>query len=134
MTRPPQSAPREGRRPVDLNLLRVRLPVSGWVSILHRMTGMALFLALPLAVWMLSRSLAGEAGFRQASECLAHPLAKLALLALAWAFAHHLFAGLRHLALDVHRGVGLVQARRSGVAVLLAGGAVALLVAWGLFA
>jgi succinate dehydrogenase / fumarate reductase cytochrome b subunit len=123
-----------GQRPVDLNLLRIRLPVSGWVSILHRVTGVVLFLALPLAVWLLSRSLAGEAGFRQVSAYLAHPLAKLALLALAWAFAHHLFAGLRHLALDVHRGVGLEQARRSGVAVLLAGGVVALLVAWGLFA
>ena len=57
----------------------------------------------------------------------AHPLAKLWLLVLAWAFAHHLFAGLRHLMLDVHWGVELQHARQTSVAVMLAAALVTLL-------
>jgi succinate dehydrogenase / fumarate reductase, cytochrome b subunit len=122
------------KRPVYLNLLRIHLPVSGWVSILHRVSGALLFLALPFGVWALSVSLSGEAGFRRMAECVVHPLARLLLLFMIWASAHHFFAGLRHLALDVHLGVDLQQARQSGVAVLLAAGLVTLLAAWGLFA
>ena len=121
-------------RPVHLDLVRIRLPLPGWISILHRVSGVLLFLALPLGVWALSLSLSGEAGFRQAQAWLAHPPIRLALLVLVWAFSHHFFAGLRHLALDMDRGVELQAARRSSLAVLLAAGAVTLAAAWGLFA
>jgi len=121
-------------RPVFLNLLRIRLPVTGWVSILHRLSGALLFLAFPLGVWALSVSLSGEAGFRLMAGCAAHPLARLVLVVLLWAFAQHFLAGLRHLALDVHWGVGLRRARQSSVAVLLASGLFALLAVWRLFA
>jgi succinate dehydrogenase / fumarate reductase cytochrome b subunit len=122
------------RRPVFLNLLHIRLPVGAWVSILHRVSGGLLFLALPLAVWGLSHSLSGEAGYRRMAECAAHPLSRLVALLVVWAFAHHLLAGLRHLALDLHWGVCLPQARRSGFAVLLAAVLVTLFAAWSLFA
>lgn len=121
-------------RPVYLNLLRIHLPLPGWVSILHRLSGALLFAALPLGVWALSVSLADEAGFRRMADAVAHPLGRLFLLLVVWAFAHHLFAGLRHLALDVDWGVSLPRARQSSLAVLLAGGLVTLLAAWGLFA
>lgn len=121
-------------RPVDLNLLRIHLPLPGWVSILHRVSGALLFAALPLGVWGLSVSLADEAGFQRIADCIAHPLARLVLLALIWAFAHHLLAGLRHLALDVHWGVDLRHARQSSLAVMLASGLVTLAAAWRLFA
>lgn len=122
------------KRPVYLNLLRIHLPVTGWVSILHRVSGALLFLALPFGVWVLSVSLSSAAEFRRMAECVAHPLARLFLLLLIWAFAHHFLAGLRHLALDVHLGVDLQRARQSSVAVLLAAGLATLLAAWGLFA
>ena len=122
------------QRPVYLNLLRIHLPVAGWVSILHRVSGIVLFLAFPLGVWGLSLSLSDEAAFRRMADCAAHPLARLCLLLLIWAFAHHLFAGLRHLALDVHWGVDPRRARQSSLAVLLAGGVVVLLAAWRVFA
>jgi succinate dehydrogenase / fumarate reductase cytochrome b subunit len=122
------------RRPVFLDLVRIRLPLPGWVSILHRVSGVLLFLALPLAVWALSLSFSGEAGFHCVQAWIAHPLVRMALLVLVWAFAHHFFAGLRHLALDIDRGLELRSARRSSLAVLLAAGAVTLAVAWGLFA
>jgi len=121
-------------RPVYLNLFRIHLPLAGWVSILHRMSGALLFAALPLGVWALSVSLSGEAGYRRMVDAAAHPLAKLAMLGLVWAFAHHFFAGLRHLALDVHWGGDLRQARLSSLLVMLAGAIVMLLAAWRLFA
>ncbi len=120
-------------RPVFLNLLRIHLPVTGWVSILHRLSGALLFLAVPFGVWGLTLSLSGEAGFRRMAEWTGHPLGKLALSILAWAFAHHLFAGLRHLALDAHWGLDLRHARRSSIAVLLAGALATLLFAGKLF-
>ena len=121
-------------RPVYLNLLRIHLPLAGWVSILHRVSGALLFVVLPLGVWALSVSLSGEAGFRRMADAVTHPLTKLCLLFLIWAFAHHLFAGLRHLALDVHWGVDLRRARQASIVVLLATGLVTLLAAWRLFA
>jgi succinate dehydrogenase / fumarate reductase, cytochrome b subunit len=121
-------------RPVYLDLLRIHLPLPGWVSILHRVSGALLFAALPLGVWALSVSLAGEAGFQRMAGLAAHPLAKLCVLVLLWAFAHHFFAGLRHLALDLHWGVDLRRARLSSLAVLLVSTLVTLVAAWRLFA
>jgi succinate dehydrogenase / fumarate reductase cytochrome b subunit len=121
-------------RPVYLNLFRIHLPLAGWVSILHRVSGALLFAAVPLGVWVLSVSLSTEAGFRRMAEGMAHPLIKLFLLFLILAFAQHFFAGLRHMALDVHWGVDLRRARQTSIAVLLASGLVTLLAAWRLFA
>lgn len=120
-------------RPVYLNLLRIHLPLTGWVSILHRVSGVLLFVALPLGVWALSVSLSDEAGFRRMADMVAHPLARLILLGLIWAFAHHAFAGLRHLTLDVHWGVDIRTARLSSLMVILAAGLVTLAAAWRLF-
>ena len=120
-------------RPVYLNLLRIHLPLTGWVSILHRLSGALLFVALPFGVWAFTVSLSDEAGFHRFADAVAHPLAKFVVVGLVWAFAHHLFAGLRHLALDVHRGTDLRTARQSSLAVILAAGLVTLAAAWRLF-
>jgi len=122
------------KRPVYLNLFRIHLPLAGWVSVLHRISGALLFVTIPLAVWGLSVSLSGENGFRHMTGCFSQPLPRLILLLLVWALAHHGFAGLRHLALDVHWGLGLRCARQTSIAVLLASGLVTLLAAWRLFA
>jgi succinate dehydrogenase / fumarate reductase cytochrome b subunit len=121
-------------RPVYLDLRHIHLPLPGWVSILHRVSGALLFLALPLGVWALSVSLTDEAGFQRLADGLAHPAARLALLGLIWACAHHLLAGLRHLAMDADWGVDLKHARQSSLIVLFVGGLVTLLAAWKLFA
>ena len=121
-------------RPVYLNLLRIRLPLPGWVSILHRVSGALLFAALPAGVWLLGLSLSGDAGFEQAKAWAAHPLAKLGVLILVWALAHHFLAGLRHLALDVHRGLDLKRARQTSLAVMLVAALAAAAAAWRLFA
>jgi succinate dehydrogenase / fumarate reductase cytochrome b subunit len=121
-------------RPVYLNLYRIHLPLAGWVSILHRVSGALLFVALPLGVWALSVSLSGAAGFQQVAGWLTLPSGKLLVLLLIAAFAQHLFAGLRHLALDIHWGVSLKNARQTSLAVLSATLGVTLLAAWRLFA
>ena len=121
-------------RPVYLNVFRIHLPLAGWVSILHRVSGALLFLAFPIGVWALSVSLSDEAGFQRMAAWLTHLLSKLLLLLLIWAFTHHALAGLRHLALDVHWGVERDAARRSSMAVMIATGLITFLAAWRLFA
>ena len=116
-------------RPVYLNLVRIRLPLPGIVSILHRVSGAALFLiGIPLALWALEASLASAAAYDNLVGAFAHPLAKLVLLALVWAYLHHLCAGIRFLLLDLHRGIELKPARQSSAIVILAGIALTLIV------
>lgn len=121
-------------RPVFLNPLRIRLPLPGWVSILHRVSGVLLFLCLPLALLALDRALSGPEAFDAVRRTLEQPAMRLLVLAAVWALAHHLFAGIRHLLMDLHFGVSLATARRSALAVALGGGLVALATAWRLFA
>ncbi|OZA27296.1 MAG: succinate dehydrogenase, cytochrome b556 subunit [Hydrogenophilales bacterium 17-61-9] len=121
-------------RPVYLDVFRIHLPLAGWVSILHRLSGALLFAAFPFGVWALSVSLSDAAGFQRMAAWLAHPLSKLLLVLLIWAFTHHGLAGLRHLALDVHWGVARRAARHSSMAVMVATGLITLLAAWRLFA
>jgi succinate dehydrogenase / fumarate reductase cytochrome b subunit len=120
-------------RPVYLNLFRLYLPITGWVSILHRLSGALLFLLLPLMIWGFALTLSSETGYAHAVAWLSTPATKLLTLVLVWALAQHLLAGLRHLAMDGHWGLQLTSARLSSVVVLLATAGVVLLAAWGLF-
>ena len=107
-------------RPKYLNLLKIRLPLPGWISILHRISGVALFLFIPFLLWLLQSSLVSPESFDDFRSSLAHPLVKLILIGLLWAFMHHFLAGIRYLALDVHWGIELSQARATSMAVLVA--------------
>ena len=105
-------------RPKHLALHLIKLPLPGFVSVLHRISGLLLFLALPLLLLMLQYSLRSIETYTQLLAVLAHPLAKLMLLGLLWAFLHHFCAGLRYLAIDLDYGVELAQARASSKMVL----------------
>lgn len=111
-------------RPKHLALHKIRLPLPGFVSILHRISGALLFLALPLLLWLWQASLQSIETYTQLLELVRHPLSKLVLVGLLWAFLLHFCAGIRFLALDLHYGSSLAQARASsrwvlGVSVLL---------------
>src|SRR4030067_3483573 len=106
--------------PNPLALHLIQLPLPGFVSILHRVSGLLLFLALPLLLLMLQYSLRSIETYTQLMAIVAHPLAKLLLLGLLWAFLHHFCAGLRYLAIDLHYVRDLAQARNSSKAVLAA--------------
>jgi succinate dehydrogenase / fumarate reductase cytochrome b subunit len=116
-----------GKRPVYLNLLKIRQPLPAVVSVLHRISGALLFLAIPLFLTGFQQTLASAEGFEAARLFLAGPLVKLVVLGLAWAYLHHFFAGLRFLALDLHIAVDLRPARKTSAAVLIASGTLTLL-------
>jgi succinate dehydrogenase / fumarate reductase cytochrome b subunit len=104
-------------------LFQIRLPLPGWVSILHRISGA--LLVFPFTAWLLyllDASLASEQGFSQVKDYyLQLTLVKLALLLFIWALCHHFCAGIRYLLLDVHIGVDLPAARYSSAAVIAGG-------------
>ena len=105
-------------RPKYLNLFQIRLPVPGLVSILHRMSGAVLFLLLPLLLVLFELSLESAQTFARFKAVFSHWAVKLILVGAAWAYLHHLCAGIRHLALDLDYGTELATARASSWGVL----------------
>lgn len=108
-------------RPKNLNLFTIRLPINALVSILHRATGCVLFLILPVLLVTLQLSLSSAEHYQTAVSIMHSPFSKLMLLGLAWAFFHHFFAGVRHLAMDVHWMTSLMKARFTSKLVLASG-------------
>jgi succinate dehydrogenase / fumarate reductase, cytochrome b subunit len=107
-------------RPIYLDLLRIRLPLPGFVSILHRISGIALFLVgIPLLLWGLQATLTSPDALAAVGAAVSRPWLKLVLIGLVWAYLHHFCAGIRFLFLDVHRGIELAPARRWSAAVLI---------------
>lgn len=103
----------KNNRPKNLNLFTISLPINALVSILHRVSGIGLFVLLPLLLLGMQVSFASEAGFLRVLAVLDHWVVKLVLIGFSWAFFHHFYAGLRHLAQDFHWMHGLNQARNS---------------------
>jgi succinate dehydrogenase / fumarate reductase, cytochrome b subunit len=121
------SAPAKKIRPKYLSLpallFEIRLPVPGWVSILHRISGA--LLVFPFAAWllyMLDTSLRSEQGFQSIkTDYLELPLVKLGVLVFIWSYCHHFCAGIRYLFLDLDKGVDLRTARLTSWLVIVAG-------------
>jgi succinate dehydrogenase / fumarate reductase cytochrome b subunit len=105
-------------RPKFLNLLQIRQPAPAILSILHRMSGALLFLFLWIFLIGLQRSLASAESYSQLQAFIAHPLMKLIVLGLIWAYLHHFFAGIRYLGLDLQLGINLPGARITSYVVL----------------
>lgn len=108
------------KRPVYLNLLKIRLPLPGIISFAHRITGVLLFLAIPFAVYLLDLSVQSEQSFNQAQQLMDHPFMVILQILFLWSLAHHFFAGIRFLLIDADIGVEKSQARLSSWLVLLA--------------
>jgi succinate dehydrogenase / fumarate reductase cytochrome b subunit len=108
------------QRPKFLALNEIRLPLAGFASILHRVSGAGLFLMLPLLIWLLQLSLGSTpesvAAFRAVADNL---LVRLILLGLVWAFLHHFCMGIRLLLIDLHIGVEKQQSHTSAKAVMV---------------
>jgi succinate dehydrogenase / fumarate reductase cytochrome b subunit len=113
-------------RPKYLNLFQIRLPVPGLVSILHRVSGAALFLLLPLGLVLFELSLESAQTFARFKAVFSHWAIKLIVIGVVWAYLHHLCAGIRHLALDLDYGTELATARASSWAVLAVSAALTL--------
>ncbi len=98
-------------RPVYLNLLRIKLPIPGIVSILHRVSGVVIFLGLPFLLYILHHSLISQNSFDHLQQVLAMPGNKFILWVVLAAVIWHVLAGIRHLLMDVGVGESLTAAR-----------------------
>ncbi|MCK6405185.1 MAG: succinate dehydrogenase, cytochrome b556 subunit [Rhodocyclaceae bacterium] len=101
------------KRPKNLDLPTIRLPLPGILSILHRISGAVLFLLLPVLLWLFQQSLASPETYAVAKALTGNILVKLILLGLIWLYMHHFCAGIRYLLLDLHKGIDLESARLS---------------------
>lgn len=111
---------REQKRPVYLNLLKIRQPIGAIVSILHRITGVLLTLLLVPALYAFDLSLRGPADYQGVAEVLSTAGGRLVSLSVVWLFAQHLYSGVRLLLLDLNIGVRIDYARRSARLTLVA--------------
>lgn len=104
-----------------------RLPAAGWVSILHRISGALMFILLPFIIWLFDKSLSSEISFAKFTAAFNVGLwvfpgafIKLVVLALIWAYLHHLIAGLRHLWMDIsHAAVSKEFGKSSAIVTLV---------------
>ncbi len=106
-------------RPKHLDLRVIKQPLPAIASILHRISGAGLFLMLPFLILLFQLSLESPQSFESFRAVVAHPLAKLVLTGLLWAFLHHFCMGIRILLLDLNMGTDLKPARASTKAVLV---------------
>jgi len=117
------------KRPRYLDLLKIRQPLPAVISILHRISGALLFFpGIPLVLCGLDMALGSPEGHTQIQSFLNNPVAKLGLILALWFFVHHFCAGIRYLALDLHYGTKLEQARLSSKVVVGAGIVLTLLI------
>ena len=128
------SRPRREFRNIHVTqILQYRMPAPALVSIMHRISGAALFLALPYLLWLFDLSLISEDSFERMLSAASGVIVKLLLLFLIWSFLHHLVAGIRFLVLDLHIGLEKRQARNNALAVYVISVPLTLLAALKLF-
>jgi len=108
-----------------LDALAYRLPLAGLVSILHRVSGILMFVLMPFIIWMFDTSLTSEITYSQFTAVFNGGMGfvpgivfKLIALALIWAYLHHFIAGLRHLWMDATHAVTLEFGRQSAAVTL----------------
>ena len=109
-----------------LDAVQYRLPLAGVVSILHRVSGMLMFLLMPFIIWMFDTSVSTEISYDRFTNAFVAGIGflpgwfiKLVCLGLIWAFLHHFIAGVRHLWMDMTHSVSLQQGRSSAVITLV---------------
>ncbi|MGQ3888390.1 succinate dehydrogenase, cytochrome b556 subunit [Legionella sp. CNM-1927-20] len=108
------------KRPVNLDLTTIKFPPMAIASILHRISGLALFLLFPIILYYLDLSLASPTSFVTLQSILAGVVAKLILWAFGAALIYHLLAGIRHLVMDAGYGEHLSSGRKSAIFVIIA--------------
>jgi len=120
-------------RPVYLNLIKIRLPLTGIISFAHRISGVLLFLFIPFSVYLLDLSVQSAESFAAVKQLLDQPLMLAIQLLILWSIAHHFFAGVRFLLIDAEIGVEKSQARIGSWLVFLAEAIAILLIVVGVY-
>lgn len=106
-------------RPVYLNLFKIKLPITGIISIFHRLTGVLLFLFIPVSLYYLQQSVAGERAFEKLSWLMVSPISRFFILLVIWSFLHHLLTGIRFLLIDLDLFLEKDAARQSSWGVVV---------------
>jgi succinate dehydrogenase / fumarate reductase cytochrome b subunit len=107
------------QRPVNLQLNTISFPPAAITSILHRVTGVALFFALLFVIWAWALSVSSAAGFVSVQECLAGPLGKFVAIGTISALTFHILGGLRHLVMDMGHWEELESGNNSAKAIIV---------------
>ncbi|MAH72631.1 MAG: succinate dehydrogenase, cytochrome b556 subunit [Porticoccaceae bacterium] len=121
----------EKKRPMNLDLGTIRLPITSYVSILHRISGVIMFFAVAVLIWLFDMSLSSEDGYLFVVEIFNYPLAQIVIWSSLSALSYHISMGMRHLVMDF----GFAEDFRAGqisavVALLGAGILIVLLAGW----
>jgi len=110
------------------DLTTYRLPPAGWVSILHRVSGLLMFILMPFIIWMFDKSISSELSYEYLTSAFSEGVSiypgwflKLVALALIWAYLHHFVAGVRHLYMDATHAVSKEFGKSSAIATLAIG-------------
>ncbi|MDH5423842.1 MAG: succinate dehydrogenase, cytochrome b556 subunit [Gammaproteobacteria bacterium] len=120
-------------RPIYLNLIKIKLPISGIISIFHRLTGLLLFVAIPVSLYLLQLSITDLDSFNTVSALMLHPLSRFFVLLVIWSFVHHFITGMRFLLIDLEFFLHRNTSRTSAWAVVVIEAIVMLLVIKGMF-
>ncbi len=118
------------KRPVNLDIGSMKLPITAYVSISHRLSGVFLFIVSGLLVWALDQSLASEQTFNALAATLSGPLAKVIMWAVATAMSYHALSGIKHIIMDFGVGETMEGGVRGAQIVITL--AVVLAVVWGI--
>lgn len=108
----------KAKRPVNLDLTTIKFPPTAIASILHRISGVIIFILLPLLLWMLQVSLKSQESFDMLRDLLASPLLTLLVWGILAALIYHILAGIRHLLMDMHIGDTYKTSRKTAIAVI----------------
>ena len=103
---------------VFLNLFQIKLPLAGFISLIHRISGLMLIFAIPFAFYCLQLSLQGQSGYQSAIVLLDYPVSRFLEIILFALLVFHLLAGLRFLLIDLEMGLSRQAARFSSQLVL----------------
>ncbi len=109
-------------RPVNLDLGTIALPVTGYVSIMHRISGVIMLGGILGLMWLLDASLSSPEDFASIKQCLTSIWAKLVIWGILSALTYHLVAGIRHLIMDAGVGETLEGGRLGAKLVLVVAG------------
>jgi succinate dehydrogenase / fumarate reductase cytochrome b subunit len=119
------------KRPVNLDLGTIKLPITSYVSIFHRVSGVIMFFTLAVFLWMLDTSLASEQSFNDLAAMFANPICQFIIWGSLAALAYHAVAGIRHMIMDF--GVGedsFASGRNSAWAAMIVAALVIALITW----
>jgi len=120
-------------RPKYLNLFKIKLPIAGIISIFHRATGLLLFLAIPVSLYLLQLSVKDVHSFTTVTGLMLYPITRFFILLILWSFVHHLITGMRFLLIDLEFFLDKKASRSSAWGVVVVEAIIMAIIIKGLF-